>query len=95
MDRDYSEEGEDMSGYEAGFSESHGDTDNQGYAEGRTFAEERGYNAEKQGGQLAYQDQRGNALMLQSNAAQSLQVPVLILALISFKAALLFLKSTC
>jgi hypothetical protein len=91
MDRDYSDEGEgeNNSGYEAGFSENQSEMDNQGYAEGRTYAEERGYNAEKQAG--PYQDHRGNALMLQSNAAQSLQVSALILALITVKV----LKSIC
>jgi len=88
MDRDYSEEGgedEHKSSYEAGFSENQGLMENQGYSEeGRTYAEERGYNADEQGGG-PYQDHRGNALMLQSNAAQSLQVSMLILALVSFK----------
>jgi len=88
MDRDYNSEGEggeNNSGYEAGFSENLGETDNhQGYSEGRTFAEERGY-AENQG----YQDHRGNALMLQSNAAaKSLQDSALILTLISLIAVL-------
>lgn len=92
MDRDYSEEGAERSGYEAGFSENQADTDNQGYAEGRTYAEERGYNAEKERG-LAHQDQRGNALMLQSSAPQSLQISAaLILVLVSLKAVL---KSMC
>jgi len=95
MDRDYSEgEGEENS-YEAGFSENQGGMDNQhqGYSEDRTYAEERGYNAEKQG---SYQDHhRGNALMLQSNAAtKSLQESTLILALISF-VAVLPLNSKC
>ena len=70
MDRDYSEgEGEENS-YEAGFSENQGDNleNNQGYAEDRSYAEERGYDAENRG---SYQDQRGNALMLQSSAAKS------------------------
>ena len=92
MDRDYSEEGgedEHKSSYEAGFSENQGLMENQGYSEeGRTYAEERGYNADEQGGG-PYQDHRGNALMLQSNAAQSLQVSTLILALVSFKDVLL------
>lgn len=92
MDRDYNEEGGEQSGFEAGVSENQGLMDNQGYSEGRTYAEERGYNAEKQGG--PYQDHRGNALMLQSNAAQSLQVSALILTLISVK-AVLPLKSIC
>ena len=92
MDRDYSEEGgedEHKSSYEAGFSENQGLMENQGYSEeGRTYAEERGYNADEQGGG-PYQDHLGNALMLQSNAAQSLQVSALILALVSFKVVLL------
>ena len=94
MDRDYNEEGgeQQQSDFEAGVSENQGLMDNQGYSEGRTYAEERGYNAEKQGG--PYQDHRGNALMLQSNAAQSLQVSALILTLISVK-AVLPLKSIC
>ena len=89
MDRDYSEGEENNSGYEAGFSENQAERDNQqqGYSEGRTYAEERGYNAEKQ---ASYRDhQRGNALMLQSNApAKRLQDSALILALISFVAVL-------
>jgi len=87
MDRDYNEEDENNSGYEAGFSENQGDNleNNQGYAEDRSYAEERGYDAENRG---SYQDQRGNALMLQSSAAKSLQVPALILAVISFVAVL-------
>ena len=89
MDRDYSEEGgedEHKSSYEAGFSENQGLMENQGYSEeGRTYAEERGYNADEQQGGGPYHDHRGNALMLQSNAAQSLQVSALILALVSFK----------
>ena len=87
MDRDYNEEDENKSGYEAGFSENQGDNleNNQGYAEDRSYAEERGYDAENR---RRYQDQRGNALMLQSNAAQSLQVSALILALISLVAIL-------
>ena len=87
MDRDYSEGEENNSGYEGGFSENQAERDNQGYSEGRTYAEERGYNAKKQD---SYRDhQRGNALMLQSNApAKSLQDSALILALISFVAVL-------
>ena len=96
MDRDYSEEGgesEHKSSYEAGFSENQGLMEDQGYSEeGRTYAEERGYNAEKQG--EPYQHQRGNALMLQSNVAQKLHVSALILALLSLK-AVLPLKSIC
>jgi len=87
MDREYNSEDENQSGYEAGFSENQGDKleNNHGYAEDRSYAEERGYDAESRG---RYQDQRGNALMLQSNAPQSLQVSALILALISFAAIL-------
>ena len=87
MDRDYNEEEENKSGYEAGFSENQGDNleNNQGYAEDRSYAEERGYDAENR---RSYQDQRGNALMLQSNAAKSLQVSALILLLIGFEAVL-------
>jgi len=81
MDRDYNEEEyrtADESGHD--FSEKQGKDhgDSQRYSEDRTYAEEGRYNAESPG------DQRGNALMLQSNAHQSLQVRPLVPLLISF-----------
>ena len=87
MDRDYNEEeemGNYNSGYEAGFSENQGgnlDNHKQGFVEDRTYAEERSFDAENRG----FGDHRGNALMLQSNAHQSLQVSPLVPLLISFR----------
>ena len=84
MDRDYNEEeyrtADDLPGHDADFSEKQGKDhgDSQRYSEDRTYAEEGRYNAESPG------DQRGNALMLQSNAHQSLQVRPLVPLLISF-----------
>ena len=79
MDRDYDEEEE--SSHDADFSEKQGKDhgDSQRYSEDRTYAEEGSYNAESP------RDQRGNALMLQSNAHQSLKVSLLVLLLISFR----------
>jgi len=91
MDRDYNEEeemGNYNSGYEAGFSENQGDNlDNhkQGYAEDRTYDEERSFDAENRG----FGDHRGNALMLQSNAAPSLQLSALIPVLVNSLAVFL------
>ena len=84
MDRDYNEEEyrtADESGHDADLSEKQGKDhgDNQRYSEDRTYAEEGSYNAESQ------RDQRGNALMLQSNAHQSLKVSPLVSLLISFR----------
>ena len=91
MDRDYNEEeemGNYNSGYEAGFSENQGDNlDNhkQGHAEDRTYDEERSFDAENRG----FADHRGNALMLQSNAAPSLQLSALIPVLVNSLAVFL------
>ena len=84
MDRDYNEEEyrtADESGHDADFSEKQGEDqgDSQRYSEDRTYAEEGSYNAESP------RDQRGSALMLQSNAHQSLQVSPLVPILISFR----------
>ena len=84
MDRDYNEEEyrtADESGRDADFSEKQGKDhgDSQRYSEDRTYAEEGSYNAESP------RDQRGNALMLQSKAHQSLQVSPLVPLLISFR----------
>jgi len=84
MDRDYNEEEyrtADESGHDADFSEKQGKDhgDSQRYSEDRTYAEEGSYSAE------SHRDQRSNALMLQSNAHQSLQVSPLVLLLISFR----------
>ena len=91
MDRDYNEEvemGNYNSAYEAGFSENQGDNlDNhkQGFVEDRTYAEERSFDAENRG----FGDHRGNALMLQSNAAPSLQLSALIPVLVNSLAVFL------
>ena len=88
MDRDYNEEEyrtADESGQDADISAKQGKDhgDSQRYSEDRTYAEEGSYNAESP------RDQRGNALMLQSNAAPSLQLSALIPVLVNSLAVFL------